>query len=433
MTTVTFEQFNFQPFLIQAVEELGFKEPTEIQQKVFPIVKKGLSVIGQSQTGSGKTHAYLLPCLDNMNANYEGVQLVITAPTRELAQQIYEEVLRLTKFSQQEIDARCFVGGTDKKRAIQKLKKQPSIVVGTPGRIHDLVEEQALLIHTANTLVIDEADIMLDMGFIQDVDKIASKMTKQLQMLVFSATIPEKLKPFMKKYMEHPEYVQVNPKQIAAENIVHNLMPIRHRNKITLLSEILLQSRPYLAIVFTNTKKSAEEIADGLAERGLKVGRVHGDLTPRERKKMMKQIHDLDYQYIVATDLAARGIDIKGISHVINYELPLDLDFYIHRVGRTARAGQSGIAITMYDLSDEDAIIKLEKRNISFEHIDLKAGEWIELPPRKKRLNRKKPGSSLDNMTKKVIKKPTKIKPGYKKKLAAERDKVKKKFQKRSK
>lgn len=433
MTTVTFEQFNFQPFLIQAVEELGFKEPTEIQQKVFPIVKKGLSVIGQSQTGSGKTHAYLLPCLDNMNANYEGVQLVITAPTRELAQQIYEEVLRLTKFSQQEIDARCFVGGTDKKRAIQKLKKQPSIVVGTPGRIHDLVEEQALLIHTANTLVIDEADIMLDMGFIQDVDKIASKMTKQLQMLVFSATIPEKLKPFMKKYMEHPEYIQVNPKQIAAENIVHNLMPIRHRNKITLLSEILLQSRPYLAIVFTNTKKSAEEIADGLAERGLKVGRVHGDLTPRERKKMMKQIHDLDYQYIVATDLAARGIDIKGISHVINYELPLDLDFYIHRVGRTARAGQSGIAITMYDLSDEDAIIKLEKRNISFEHIDLKAGEWIELPPRKKRLNRKKPGSSLDNMTKKVIKKPTKIKPGYKKKLAAERDKVKKKFQKRSK
>ncbi|WP_379966223.1 DEAD/DEAH box helicase [Ectobacillus sp. sgz5001026] len=433
MTTVTFEQFNFQPFLIQAVEELGFKEPTEIQQKVFPIVKKRLSVIGQSQTGSGKTHAYLLPCLDNMNANYEGVQLVITAPTRELAQQIYEEVLRLTKFSQQEIDTRCFVGGTDKKRAIQKLKKQPSIVVGTPGRIYDLVQEQALHIHTANTLVIDEADIMLDMGFIQDVDKIASKMTKQLQMLVFSATIPEKLKPFMKKYMEHPEYVQVNPKQIAAENIVHNLMPIRHRNKITLLSEILLQSRPYLAIVFTNTKKNAEEIADGLAERGLKVGRVHGDLTPRERKKMMKQIHDLDYQYIVATDLAARGIDIKGISHVINYELPSDLDFYIHRVGRTARAGQSGIAITMYDLSDEDAIIKLEKRNISFEHIDLKAGEWIELPPRKKRLNRKKPGSSLDNMTKKVIKKPTKIKPGYKKKLAVERDKVKKKFQKRSK
>lgn len=433
MTTVTFEQFNFQPFLIQAVEELGFKEPTEIQQKVFPIVKKGLSVIGQSQTGSGKTHAYLLPCLDNMKANYEGVQLVITAPTRELAQQIYEEVLRLTKFSQQEIDTRCFVGGTDKKRAIQKLKKQPSIVVGTPGRIYDLVKEQALLIHTANTLVIDEADIMLDMGFIQDVDKIASKMTKHLQMLVFSATIPEKLKPFMKKYMEHPEYVQVNPKQIAAENIVHNLMPIRHRNKITLLSEILLQSRPYLAIVFTNTKKSAEEIADGLAERGLKVGRVHGDLTPRERKKMMKQIHDLDYQYIVATDLAARGIDIKGISHVINYELPPDLDFYIHRVGRTARAGQSGIAITMYDLSDEDAIIKLEKRNISFEHIDLKAGEWIELPPRKKRLNRKKPGSPLDDMTKKVIKKPTKIKPGYKKKLAVERDKVKKKFQKRSK
>lgn len=433
MKTVTFEQFNFQPFLIQAIEELRFTEPTEIQQKVFPIAKKGLSVIGQSQTGSGKTHAYLLPCLDKVNPHDEEVQLVITAPTRELAKQIYDAVLSLTKFSKEEIRSRCFVGGTDKKRSIEKLKKQPHIVVGTPGRIYDLVDEQALLIHTASMIVIDEADIMLDMGFIHDVDKIASKMTKELQMLVFSATIPEKLKHFIKKYMEHPEYVHINPKHVAAENLEHNLIPVRHRNKITLLHDILVKYQPYLAIVFTNTKKRAEEVANGLAELGLKVGRIHGDLTPRERKKMMKQIQDLDYQYIVATDLAARGIDIEGISHVINFELPDDLDFYIHRVGRTARAGRSGIAITMCDSSDEDAIVKLEKRNITFKYIDLKGGEWVDLGARNKRQQRKKPGSTLDSMTKKVVKKPTKVKPGYKKKLAADREKVKKKFQKKTK
>jgi ATP-dependent RNA helicase CshB len=271
------------------------------------------------------------------------------------------------------------------------------------------------------------------MGFIQEVDKIAARMPKDLQMLVFSATIPDKLKAFMKKYMENPEYVHINPKQIAAQNIEHNIIPLRHRNKIKLLADILLQYRPYLAIVFTNTKSRAEEVATGLAERGLKVGRIHGDLTPRERKKMMKQIHDLEYQYIVATDLAARGIDIEGVSHVINYEIPEDLDFYVHRVGRTARAGYSGTAITIYDVSDEDALNKLEKRQIILKHVDLRDGEWIDLGLRNKRQTRKKPEqNNLDVMAQKVVKKPKNIKPGYKKKLAEERDKVKRRYQKKT-
>jgi ATP-dependent RNA helicase CshB len=434
MTATAFEQFNFQPFIIEAVRELRFSEPTEIQQKIFPIAQKGLSVIGQSQTGSGKTHSYLLPCLNAIDPERDEVQLVITAPTRELAQQIYHEILKITKFCEPnaEVTARCFIGGTDKQRAIGKLKKQPHIVVGTPGRIFDLIDEQALFVHTANMIVVDEADLMLDMGFIEDVDKIAARMPKDLQMLVFSATIPEKLRVFMKKYMENPEYVQVNPRQAAAQNIEHNLIPLRHRNKIGLLKDILLAYQPYLAIVFTNTKKNAEEVANGLAERGLKVGRIHGDLTPRERKKMMKQIHDLEYQYIVATDLAARGIDIEGVSHVINYELPEDLDFYVHRVGRTARAGYSGIAITIYELSDEEALEKLEKRNITFNHVDLKNGEWMELGPRNKRQSRKKQENELDVMAKKVIKKPKKIKPGYKKKLAEEREKIKNRYKKKT-
>ncbi|MCP8967150.1 DEAD/DEAH box helicase [Ectobacillus ponti] len=435
MAIAAFTKFAFRPFLIDAVQELGFQEPTEIQTKIFPIVKRGASVIGQSQTGSGKTHAYLLPTLNAIQAEREEVQIVITAPTRELAQQIYQEVVKLTKFCEpdQQITARCFVGGTDKQRSIDKLKKQPHVVVGTPGRIHDLVEAQALFVHTAAVLVVDEADTMLDMGFIADVDKIAARMPKNLQMLVFSATIPEKLKPFLKKYMENPEYVQVNTNQGAAENLEHNLIPLRHRNKLELLKNILLQYQPYLAIVFTNTKKRAEEVAEGLAERGIRVGRVHGDLTPRERKKMMKQIHDLEYQYIVATDLAARGIDIEGVSHVINYELPDDLDFYVHRVGRTARAGQSGTAITIYEASDEDALNRLEKRNITFRHVDLKNGEWVELGERHRRKNRKKEEDSLDVMAKKVVKKPGKVKPGYKKKLSEQREAIKKKYRPKTK
>ncbi|MFX3623806.1 MAG: DEAD/DEAH box helicase [Ectobacillus sp.] len=434
MTTITFEQFKFQPFLIEAVQELGFSEPTEIQRKIFPIAQKGFSVIGQSQTGSGKTHAYLLPILNAIDAKRGEVQAVITAPTRELAQQIYQEVLKLTRFCKDEaaITARCFIGGTDKQRTIEKLKKQPHIVIGTPGRIYDLVEEQALFIHTAGMIVVDEADLMLDMGFIHDVDKIAARLPKNLQMLVFSATIPDKLKGFLNKYMENPEYVHVNPRQAAAKNIEHNIIPLRHRNKIELVKDILLQYQPYLAIVFTNTKKRAEEVATGLAERGLKVGRIHGDLTPRERKKIMKQIHDLEYQYIVATDLAARGIDIEGVSHVINYELPADLDFYIHRVGRTARAGYSGIAATIYEPSDEEALDKLEKRGIELRQIDLRNGEWTELGPRRKRQSRqKKEDDDLDVMAKKVIKKPKKVKPGYKKRLAEEREKLKKQYRRK--
>ncbi len=434
MTVQTFTQYNFQPFLIDAIRELRFSEPTEIQQKIFPVVKKGVSIIGQSQTGSGKTHAYLLPTLNRIDATREEVQLVITAPTRELAQQIYEEIVKITKFCEEDkmITARCFIGGTDKQRSIEKLKKQPHVVVGTPGRIKDLVEDQALFVHTASAVIVDEADLMLDMGFIHDVDKIAARMPKNLQMLVFSATIPQKLKPFMKKYMDNPEHIHINPKQIAAINLEHHLIPSRHRNKVELVKNLLLQYQPYLAIVFTNTKKKAEEVAHGLTERGLKVGRIHGDLSPRDRKKMMKQVRDLEFQYIVATDLAARGIDIEGISHVINYEIPSDLDFFIHRVGRTARAGYSGIAATIYDQVDEEALDTLEKqRHIEFKHVDLRAGELVELGPRRRRQSRKKPNDQLDSMAQKVVKKPKKVKPNYKKKLEWEREKIKKKYSKK--
>ncbi|WP_456278261.1 DEAD/DEAH box helicase [Bacillus sp. AK128] len=430
MSKTLFEQFGLKEFVIEAILKLQFHQPTDIQSRLIPAILKGESVIGQSQTGTGKTHAFLLPLINNIDPERQEVQVVITAPTRELAHQIYEEVQKVISFNPA-ITAKNFIGGTDKQRTIERLKTQPHIVVGTPGRINDLIKEKALLVYTADAMVVDEADLMLDMGFIFDVDQISSKMKEDLQMLVFSATIPEKLKPFLKKYMENPKYSHVEPKQVTAAKIDHYLIPLKHRNKNKLLVEVCKSVNPYLAIVFTNTKKMADTVADYLSENGITVGIIHGDLPPRERKKMMKQINDAEFQYVVATDLAARGIDIKGISHVINYELPSDLDFYVHRVGRTARAGLSGMAVTIYEPSDEDALNKLEKLGITFSNIDVRNNEWVEIGPREKRKGRKKEQTEIDKKAKSFIQKPKKVKPGYKKRLQQETQKYKKTLQRK--
>lgn len=418
MKKTRFEQFGFQPFINVAIEKLGFYEPTEVQQKLIPGVMRGESIIGQSQTGTGKTHTFLLPIIEKLNPEKAAVQAVITAPSRELATQIYNEVKKITKYSENEISTQLIIGGTDKKRAIEKLKKQPQIVVGTPGRIHDMIRENALQVYTANVLVIDEADMTLDMGFLNDVDQIAGKMPPELQMLVFSATIPQKLKPFLKKYMENPRYEHITPNVVASKSVIHELIAAKSKNKLDLLKDCLVTFQPFLAIVFTNTKQTADEVHAGLVSRGLKVAKIHGDVNPRERKRTMKAIENMDYQYIVATDLAARGIDIQGISHVINYELPDDNDFYIHRTGRTGRAGHSGIALTIFEPSDEDRLNQLEKLGINFKHVELKKGEFVEIQDRNKRAKREAKREAADpreiGMRKKA---KQKRKPGYKKKI----------------
>ncbi|ALC81650.1 MULTISPECIES: DEAD/DEAH box helicase [Bacillus] len=432
MGQTKFTEYNLKPFIIEAVEKMGFYEPTDIQRRLIPAALKGESAIGQSQTGTGKTHAYLLPLIHSIHPDQEEVQVVITAPTRELANQIYQEVLKITKYTEadEEIISKCYIGGTDKKKTIEKLKRQPHLVVGTPGRIADLIKEKALNVFTAKSFVIDEADLMLDMGFLEDVDFIGSNMPEQLQMLVFSATIPEKLKPFLKKYMKNPKYAHVEPKQIAAENIEHVLIPSRHRDKDKLLLTMVTHINPYLAIIFTNTKQAADHVFEYLRDHGVKAGILHGGLTPRERKKVMKQINELEYAFVIATDLAARGIDIKGISHVINYELPDDLDFYIHRVGRTARAGSTGIAMTIYDTSDEDGLARLENMGIVFENKEIVKGEWVALEDRQRRKKRKRVADEIDEKAKHFVKKPKKVKPGYKKKMTAELEKIKKRQRK---
>ncbi|MHC5373731.1 DEAD/DEAH box helicase [Enterococcus sp. LJL120] len=414
-----FKEFTFQDFIYAALADKGFQQPTEVQEKLIPVIQKGRSVVGQSQTGSGKTHTFLLPLMDKIDATLDEVQVVITAPSRELAGQIYQAALQIAKFSNPEIRVTNFVGGTDKQRQLDRLKfQQPHVVVGTPGRILDMMNEQALKIHTAFAFVVDEADMTLDMGFLTEVDQIAARLPEKIQMLVFSATIPEKLRPFLRKYMENPLIEEIRPKAVISETIDNWLISTKGKNRNQLIHQLLTIGHPYLAIVFANTKQRVDELTEFLKGKGLKVAKIHGDITPRERKRVMRQVQNLEYQYVVATDLAARGIDIEGVSHVINAEIPDDLEFFIHRVGRTGRNGLPGIAITLYDPSEEQAVIALEKIGVKFEPREIKNGEIVETYDRNRRDKREKFRDVLDpTLIGLVKKKKKKIKPGYKRKI----------------
>ena len=421
-----FQDLNIKPYLKAAIEDLHFEELTQIQEQVIPLALEGKDIIGQSQTGSGKTHAFLIPIFESLKEDVQQVQAVITTPTRELAEQIYIVASHLASFSETPIKIGRYVGGTDKKQTIERLGVQPQIVIGTPGRIKDLaINERALLVHTAKMFVVDEADMTLETGFLTDIDQIAGTMGKDLQMMVFSATIPQALKPFLKKYMTVPTHIHIQPRQQTAVKINHILYPTKHRSRVNIVANLLKTINPYLAIIFVNTKHHATEVSNALISQGLQVGQIHGDLTPRQRRQMMQRIRNLDFQYIVATDIAARGIDIEGVSHVINYELPQDLEFYIHRVGRTARGNYDGVAITLYDSAEEELLQELEERGIKFNYKELKNGELVTVNARNSRQKREKKENEIDKIAKAKVRKPKKVTPGYKKKMKFEMDKVK--------
>ncbi|WP_311164326.1 DEAD/DEAH box helicase [Streptococcus cristatus] len=414
-----FTEFNFKDYIQEALKDLNFVEATEVQEKLIPVVLSGRDLVGESKTGSGKTHTFLLPIFQQLDEEADSVQAVITAPSRELATQIYQAARQLASFSEQEIRVANYVGGTDKARQIGKLESsQPHIVIGTPGRIYDLVESGDLAIHKAHTFVVDEADMTLDMGFLETVDRIAARLPKDLQFLVFSATIPQKLQPFLKKYLSNPIMEQIKTKTVIADTIDNWLLSTKGRDKNAQIYEISQLLQPYLAMIFVNTKTRADELQAYLTAQGLKVAKIHGDIPPRERKRIMNQVKNLDFEYIVATDLAARGIDIEGVSHVINDAIPQDLSFFVHRVGRTGRNGLPGTAITLYQPSDDSDIRELEKLGIKFTPKMIKNGEFQDTYDRDRRANREKTKEKLDTeMIGLVKKKKKKIKPGYKKKI----------------
>lgn len=417
--TQTFAQFGFKPFIDAALKEIGFKEPTEVQARLIPLILKRRSVVGQSQTGSGKTHTFLLPIFQTIDPELTEVQAVITTPSRELAYQIYDAAKQIAKHSEKEILVHNYVGGTDKQRQIEKLEhRQPQIVIGTPGRVLDLMKSQALDVHNASVLVVDEADMTLDLGFLKETDAIASAMPKELQMMVFSATIPDKLKPFLRKYMTDPIVEVVENKNVISPTIDNWLISTKGRDRNQLIYQLLTMGQPYLALVFANTKERVDDLTRYLRSQGLRVAKIHGGIPPRERKRTMREIQNMEYQFVVATDLAARGIDIEGVSQVINDDIPEDFEFFIHRVGRTGRNGMEGTAITLYAPSEDKMIAELESLGISFEEKKLSNGELVASYDRNRRFKRRTRSNKLDPKIVGMVKKEKKKrKPGYKNKI----------------
>ena len=396
--TKMFNDYALSENMLQIIHQLGFKKPTEIQHEVIPQSFSKRSIIGQSQTGSGKTHAYLIPLFEQIDTTDSSVQKIVIAPTRELAIQIFDEVKKIIHLADDQVEwnARLVIGGTDKSRELQKMKNQPHLIVGTPGRILDFMKEQAIKTASVNTVVLDEADLTIDLGLINEVDQILYRLKEDIQTMIFSATIPKGLQPLLKRYLNHPLHIEVDHGSFGPEKLEHRLVPLRHRNRADLLIKASELINPYIALVFVNKKEDADELANELISKGFEVGLIHGGLKPRERKRMLQELKSLRFQYIVATDLAARGIDIPGISHVFNAQLPQEMDSYIHRVGRTARAGLEGTAVSFYEEKDLALIGKLEERGLSFTNMDIKQGEWVEVKEWNERKKRERKESELD-------------------------------------
>ncbi|MGX7051821.1 DEAD/DEAH box helicase [Leuconostoc palmae] len=418
-TANQFGQFNLKQEVIHALSGIGFTQPTAVQAKLIPAILQGNDVVGQSQTGSGKTHTFLIPILNQLEQDKHYVQVVITTPSRELAAQITQAAKQFAGQLNEKVTIAEYVGGTDKVRQIKQLENtQPQIVIGTPGRIKDLVSSGALKLHAVRTLVVDEADMTLDMGFLNEVDYIAGAMPENLQTLVFSATMPEKLKPFLKKYLDNPKFEAIPVSTVIAETIDNWLLATKSKDKNDVIYQVLKLSNPYLALVFANTKERAKEIAANLRGRGLKIAEIHGDIEPRERRRVMKAIQNLDYQYVVATDLAARGIDIEGVSHVINDDIPDELEFFVHRVGRTGRNGMPGLAITLYGPDEEDEVAELENLGINFNAKQIKDNQITDIKDRRARKQRVASNKKLDPTMVGMVKKKKKVvKPGYKRRI----------------
>ncbi len=413
-----YEDFNLKPETMEFIHKNHFKEPTPIQEQVIPACLKGKDVIGLSATGSGKTHAYLIPIMEMADPAKDYCQAVITAPTRELAAQIFE-MAKVMNEVVPDLRIRLLIGGQERSRDKEQLEKaQPHIVIGTPGRIRDLfLNDGGLRIEKAKILVVDEADMTLEYGFLDDIDAFAGRLSDDLQMQCFSATMPEQLKPFIRKYMHHPITCQIGEKVRFNPDIRHVLVPCYHHGYAKTIQSILPGFRPYVCLIFANTRQEASDIAEELRKAGISVSEIHGDLTSRKRKQAMKSIASAEHTYVVATDLAARGIDIGEVTHVISCGFPDDLEYYIHRAGRTGRAGSSGTCYALYEEKDDMAIRSLKRRGIRFEHQRCRNGVWQDLQPYGVRRARKD-----DELEKKIAmimtKKNAKVKPGYKKKRA---------------
>jgi len=331
--------------VVQALTEMGFEEPTPIQAQAVPLIAQGGDVIGQAQTGTGKTAAFGIPIVEKVDPGLNKVQAFILTPTRELAIQVSEEISRISKFKK--LRVLPIYGGQPIDRQIRALRMGVHIVIGTPGRVLDHLERKTIDLTHVKTFVIDEADEMLDMGFIEDIEAILDQAPAEKQTLLFSATMPDPIRRLAKKYLKSPKSISVNKETVTVPKIEQLYYEVNSNNKIETLCRILDYENYDAVIIFCRTKRGVDELVGALQARGYSAEGLHGDLTQTQRDKTMKAFRNADTDILVATDVAARGLDIDRITHVINFDIPQDPETYVHRIGRTGRAGREGKAMTL--------------------------------------------------------------------------------------
>ena len=339
-----FSELNISESTLRSVKRMGFEEATPIQEGTIKFAMAGRDVLGQAQTGTGKTAAFGIPLIEKIDPKNPNVQALIIAPTRELAIQVSEEIYKIGY--DKRVKLLSVYGGQEIGRQIRALKNRPQIIVGTPGRIQDHINRRTLKLDDVQTLVLDEADEMLNMGFIDDINAILENVPETRQTLLFSATMPPAIRKIAETFMRDPEIVKTKAKELTMENIEQFFVKSQEREKFDVLTRLLDVQKPELAIIFGRTKRRVDELSQALGLRGYIAEGIHGDLSQAKRISVLRQFKEGKVEILIATDVAARGLDISGVSHVYNFDIPQDPESYVHRIGRTGRAGKSGVAVT---------------------------------------------------------------------------------------
>ncbi|TAN45785.1 MAG: DEAD/DEAH box helicase [Nitrospirae bacterium] len=355
---MNFEDFLLSKETMKAVSELGFEEPTPIQISAIPQIMKGVDVIGQALTGTGKTAAFGIPIIETCVKGKKPTAIILE-PTRELAVQVSQELFKIGKY--RKVTVLPVYGGKSIEMQIKDIHRGVDVIVGTPGRVIDHINRKTISLAAIKTVVLDEADEMLNMGFIEDIETILKTTPPERQTLLFSATMPQPILDISKRYMSNPQKIKVNPKDVVVPKIKQVFYEVRESEKVYALSRLLDVEAPDLAIVFCHTKREVDEVSGKLQETGYNADALHGDYSQAQRDEVMKKFKTGRLDVLVATDVAARGLDIQNVTHVINFSIPQNPDSYIHRIGRTGRAGKSGIAITLVTPREYRSLRLIEK------------------------------------------------------------------------
>lgn len=337
----------------------GINEPTPIQMEAIPAILNNNDVIGEAQTGSGKTLAFLIPALQNIDINNSNTQVLILSPTRELAIQISNEAEKLNK--EEKVKILAAYGGKDIGQQLKKLKNNIQLIVATPGRLIDHLERKTVDLSKIKTVIIDEADQMLFMGFKNEIEKIMEYVPKKHQTLCFSATIDAKVKKLAYRFMENPTIINIEKEHVTVDTIRQEVVETTDRHKCESLIKAIQKDNPFIAIIFCRTKRRANELETKLSIKKIKTELIHSDVPQNKRERIMKAFRRGDVQYLIATDVASRGIDVQNVTHIYNYDIPETPESYIHRIGRTGRAGNDGYACTFIDPKNRKLLEEIEK------------------------------------------------------------------------